>query len=68
MITYFKHKNNKYKKEYKKYKRFFTILKPFEEFVIIATTSISFTWSLTGFRLKVIPRSSSIQCGLTISN
>ena len=68
MITYFKNKNNKSKKKYKKYKTLTTILKSFDTIVIFATTSSSITLSLTGFGLIVIPISSSIACGLTISN
>ena len=67
MITYFKDKNNKSKKRYKKYKTLTTILKSFDTIVIIATTSSSITWSLTRFGLIVIPISSSIACGLSIS-
>ena len=37
MITYFKDKNNKSKKKYKKHKTLTTILKSFDTFVIIAT-------------------------------
>ena len=68
MITYFKDKNNKSKKKYKKYKTLTTILKSFDTIVIIATTSTSITLSLTGFGLIVIPISSSIACGLTITH
>ena len=67
MITYFKDKNNKSKKKYKKYKTLTTILKSFHTIAIIATTSSSFTLSLTGIGLMAIPMSSSIACGLTIS-
>ena len=55
MTTYFKDKNNKSKKKYKKYKTLTTILKSFDTFVIIATTSGSITLSLTGIGLIVIP-------------
>ena len=41
MIVYFKDKNNKSKKIYKKYKTLTTILKSFDTIVIIATTSAS---------------------------
>ena len=68
MITYFKDKNHKSKKKYKKYKTLTTILKSFDTIVIIATTSSSITLSLTGFGLIVIPISSSIACGLSITN
>ena len=66
MITYFKVKNNKSKKKYKKYKTITTILKSFDTFVIVATTSISFTLSLTGIGLIVIPISTTSSCALSI--
>ena len=68
MITYFKYKNNKSKKKYKKYKTLTTILKSFDTFVIIATTSSSITLSLTGIGLIAIPVSAATACGLSISN
>ena len=68
MITYFKDVNKKSKKRYKKYKMLTTILKSFDTFVIIGTTSSSITLSLTGIGLIAIPISSGIACGLTISN
>ena len=45
MITYFGDKNNKSKMRYKNYKTITTVLKSFDTFVIIATTSRSFTLS-----------------------
>ena len=66
MITYFKDKNNKSKKKYKKYKTITTILKSFDTFVIIATTSSSITLSLTGIGLIVIRISTATACGLSI--
>ena len=68
MNTYFKDKNNKSKKKYKKYKTITTILKSFDTFVIIATTSSSITLSLTGIGLIVIPISTATACGLSIGN
>ena len=68
MITYVKDKNNKTKKKYKKYKTINTILKSFDTFVIIATTSSSITLSLTGIGLIVIPISTATACGLSIGN
>ena len=44
------------------------VIKSFNTFVIVATTSNFFTFSLTGFGLTAIPISSNIACGLTISN
>ena len=66
MITYFKDKNNKSKKIYKKYKTITTLLKSFDTFVIIATTSSSITFSLTGIGLIVIPKSTASACALSI--
>ena len=68
MINYFKDKNNKSKKKYKKYKTITTILKSFDTFVIIATTSISITLSPTGIGLIVIPISTASACALSIGN
>ena len=68
MITYFKDKNIKSKRKYKKYKTITTILKPFDTFVIIAATSSSITLSLTGIGLIVIPISTATACGLSIGN
>ena len=68
MITYFKDKNNKSKKKYKKFKTLTTILKSFDTFVIIATTSSSIALSLTGIGLIAIPISTATACGLSIGN
>ena len=68
MITYFKDKNNKSKNRSKKYKTLTTILKSFDTFVIIATTSSSITLSLTGIGLIAIPISTATACGLSIGN
>ena len=68
MITCFKDKNNKSTKKYKKYKTITTILKSFDTFVITATTSSSIRLSPRGIGLIATPLSSSIACGLTISN
>ena len=67
MITYFKDKTQKSKKKSKKFKRLTTLLKSFDTFVIFATTSSSITLSLTRIGLTVIPKSTGIACGLTIS-
>ena len=45
-----------------------TIKKSIDIFVIIATSSSSIIISLTGISLIVIPISTRIACGLTISN
>ena len=68
MITYFKDKNHKSKKKHKKFKMITPFLKSFDTFVTIATTSSSITLSLTGIGLIVIPLSTALAYGLTISN
>ena len=68
MITYFTDKNIKSKKKYKKYKTITTILKSFDTFVIIAKTSSSITFSVTGIGLIAIPISTATACGLSIGN
>ena len=45
-----------------------TKLKSFDTIVITATNSTSVTLSVTGIGLIVIPISSGVQSGLTISN
>ena len=64
MITYFKDKNNKSKKKHKKYK---TLIKSFDTFVIFITTLSSITLSLTGIGITAIPISTATTCGLPIS-
>ena len=66
--TYFKDENNKSKKKYKKYKTITTILKSYDTFVNIATTSSSITLSLTAIGLIVIPISTASACALSIGN
>ena len=51
IITYFKDKNNKSKKRYKKDKTLNTILKSVDSIVIIGATSTSITLSITGIGL-----------------
>ena len=68
MITHFEDKNQKSKMKYIKRKMLTTMLKSFDTFVIIATTSNFFKLSLTRIGLTVIPISTGILCGLTISN
>ena len=48
MIKYLKNKNSKSKNNYKKYEMLTTIKNSIDTFVIVATTSSSFTLSLTG--------------------
>ena len=66
MTTYFKDKDFETKKKYRKYKTSTTILKSFDTFVIIATTSKSITLSPTGTGLIAIPISIATACGLSI--
>ena len=68
MITYFKDKNHKFKKNFQNYKTSITLLKSFDIIVIIATTSGSITLSLTGLGLIAIPISAATTCGLSIGN
>ena len=68
MIKYFKDKNNKSKKRYRKNKTPTTILKSFDTFEIITTTSSSITLSLTGISLIAIPISNATAFGLSIGN
>ena len=67
MITYCKDKN-KFKKKYRNYKTLTTILKSFDTFVLIATTSSSIISSLTGIGLLALPISTATICGLSIGN
>ena len=68
MITYFEDKNKKSKKKYVKNKTITTILKSFDTFVIITTTSSSLTLSLTEIGLIAIPMSTATTCGLSVTN
>ena len=68
MITYFKNKNKKSKKRFRKYNLLTTILKSFDTLVVIGTTTSSLTLSFTGVGFIAIPISSGIACGLTISD
>ena len=67
-ITYFKGKNNNFKKKYKNYKTLTTTLKSFDTFVIFATTSSSIAFSPTGLGLIVKPLSTGIASGSSIGN
>ena len=68
MITYFKDKNYKSKKKYKKYKTLITILESKDTIVIIAATWISTTLSITRIGLIVSPISAGIACTLSLGN
>ena len=68
MITYFKDKNHKSKRKFKKFKMITTKLKSFDTFVIVATTSTSITVSITGIALIAIRISTARACGLANSN
>ena len=68
IITYFKDEIEKSEKKYKKYKTLTTILKSFDRFVYIATTSSSINLSFTGIGLIAIPISNATACGLSIAN
>ena len=68
LITYFRDKNNKSKKKFKKYKTLTPILKSFDTIVITETTSSSVTLSHTGVDLMVVPISTATARGLSIGN
>ena len=68
LITYFKNKNNKPKKEFKKYKTLTTKLKSFDTIVFTATTSSSVTLSHTGIDLIVVPISTATARALSFGN
>ena len=68
IITKSNDKNNKSKKKYKKIKMLTTVLKSLDTFVIIATTSGSFTLSLAGIGSTAIPKSTATVCGLSLVN
>ena len=65
-ITYFKDKKNKFKKKNRKHKTRTILLKSFDTFVIINTTSSSTTLSLTRICLIVIPTTNSIHLFIVI--
>ena len=65
-ITYFKDKNNKSKKKYRKDETLTTNLKSVDTFVIIATTSSSITLRLTRIGFIVIPIPTASACALPI--
>ena len=65
-ILYFKDKNHKSKKKYKKCEAITTVLKAIDTIVIIATTASSSTLSLKRINLIVIPISTASACALSI--
>ena len=67
-ITYFKDRKYKAEEKYENNKLLITILKSFDRFVFIATTSSSITLFLKGIGLIVIPISTRIACVVTISS
>ena len=68
MITYFKDRNNKFKKKYKIYKTLNTILESVDSIVIIGATSISITLSIIVIGLIILPISAGIACTLSLCN
>ena len=68
MITYFKDKNNKFKKRYKFYKTLNTILESVDSIVIIGATSTSIALSITGVGLVILTISAGIACALSLGN
>ena len=68
IITFFKEKNNKSEKRSRKYKTLTTILKSFDLFVFIATTSSSITLSFTGIGFLALAVLTATVCGSSIGN
>ena len=68
MILYFKDKNQKSKKKYRKCVAITTVLKPNDTIVIIAKPASSRTLSLERISLIVIPLSTASACALSIGN
>ena len=68
MITCFKDKNNKSKKQDKNYKTLNTILESVDSVVISAAKSTSLTLSITGVGLIILPISAGIACTLSLGN
>ena len=68
MITYFKEKNNKLKKRFKKFKTLNTVLESVDSIFIIGTTSTSISLSVTGVGLIILPISAGIACTLSLGN
>ena len=68
MTTYFKDKNHKSKKEYRKYKTLNTVLESVDSIIIIGATSTSITLSITSIGLIVLPMSAGIACTLSLDN
>ena len=67
MITYFKEKNHKSKKN-KIFKTFNTILESVDTIVIIGATPTSITLSVIGIGLIVLPISAGLACSLSLGN
>ena len=67
-ITYFKDKNLKSNKRYKKYKTLNTVLESIDSIVIIGATSTSITLSVIGFGFVILPISAGIACVPSLSN
>ena len=63
-ITYFTHENSKSKQRSEKFKVLSDKLKTFDTFVFIATTSNSFSLSITDSGRIVIPISTGLVCRL----
>ena len=61
-------RREKIKKIYKKIEIISTILKTYDKFVIVATTSTSATFSVIAFGFFVIPIPTRVACSLTFSN
>ena len=67
-ITYFKDKNHRSRKIYKKYKTLNTVLDSVDSIIIIGATSTSITLTITGFGLTILPITDGTACTLSLGN
>ena len=68
MLTYFKNKNHKPKKNYQNYKTLISILESVDTVVFISATTTSVILSVTGIGLIVVPIPAGIACALSLGN
>ena len=68
MITYFKDKNHKSKRRYRKYKTLTSIIESIDTLVIIEATAASIKLSVPGVGLMVVPFSTGIACSPSLGN
>ena len=68
MIMYFRDKNYKSKKRYKKYETHTSLLESVDTVVVISSTATAVTLAITGFGLVIVPVSAGIACSLSLCN